>query len=151
MIGIKKVGIMVGSKNEMMSHKEPKSAEKPSIRIKGKYENWNTIVTNTATNGPTMDLFLPLGPMLGFILKPCFCSDELKCTKTIFQYVMYIIKTNTNFNLLSTLLGKASDSPISITLLMFALNFSYKIKTTMINEIIAKVNEGTLLFLERST
>ena len=54
----------------MMSHREPKSTEKPSIRINGKYDTRNIIVANTATNGPTIDLFLPLGPMLGFILKP---------------------------------------------------------------------------------
>ena len=65
----------------MMSHKEPKSTEKPSIRINGKYDTRNTIVANTATNGPTIDLFLPLGNMLGFIFRPSFCSDGLKCDK----------------------------------------------------------------------
>ena len=30
--------MIVGSMNEMMSHKEPKFAEKPSIRINGKYD-----------------------------------------------------------------------------------------------------------------
>ena len=61
---------MVGSKNEIMSHKLPKSAEKLSIRINGKYDTINTIVAIPATNGPTIDLFLPFGPMLGFRLKP---------------------------------------------------------------------------------
>jgi len=48
--------------------------------------------------------------------------------------------------LLLTLLGNSLESPITI-LLMFALNFSYRISITMINEIVAKINEGTLLFL----
>ena len=89
---------MVGSKNEIMSHKEPKSAEKPSIRINGKYDIKNTIVANTATNGPTIDLFLPLGPMLGFIFRPSFCSDGLKCDKNQMALkCVTLISRNQNF------------------------------------------------------
>ena len=104
-------------------------------------------MANTATNGPTIDLFLPLGPMLGFILRPWFCSDGLKCEKNQMALKCLILnKQKSKFNLLSTSLGNSSESPI-ITVLMFALHFSDKIMITIHNEIIAKISEGTLLFL----
>ena len=64
---------------------------------------------------------------------------ELKCVTSN--------KQKSKFNLLSTSLGNSSE-PI-ITALMFALHFSNKIMITMHNEIIAKISEGTLLFLQR--
>ena len=69
---MKKVGKIVGIRNEIISNWEPKSTEYSSTIINGMNEKQNTIEAILATFGLTIDLFFPSGPMLGFTLKPGF-------------------------------------------------------------------------------
>ena len=69
---MKKVGKIVGIKNEITSNWVPKSIVYPSTRINGMYEIQNKIEAILATVGLTIDLFFPSGPMLGFTLKLMF-------------------------------------------------------------------------------